>query len=344
MRAIRLHAPGDLRMHEEPIPEPGPGEALVRIGSVGVCASDVHWWRDGRIGETVLSEPLVLGHEASGTVESLGTEVEGLSVGRQVIIEPAKPCMQCEYCQSGHYNVCPSIRFFGTPPTDGCFRDYITWPAALLEPVPDSISMDEAAMLEPMAIGIYAVDLAEALGGHTAAILGAGAIGLSVLQALRVIGPARTLVIEPIEARRKLASKLGADVVCSPFEAQEVMEDFTERRGFDIVFECAGEPDALRMASRLARILGKVIVVGIPKEDEYTFEAGASRRKQLSAIFVRRSNQTTERAINLLEKGDIDVLSYVTHKFTLENASEALKLAESRSDGVLRAVVQCDND
>jgi L-iditol 2-dehydrogenase len=326
-------------MHDEPIQEPGPGEVLVRIGSVGVCASDVHWWRHGRIGSTELSDPLVLGHEASGTVEAVGEGVTNVSTGQRVALEPSRPCLECEICASGNYNVCPDVRFFGTPPTDGCFRDYVVWPASLVLPVPDSISLDEAAMLEPLAVGVFAVDLAVIRPGESVAILGAGAIGLSVLQSLKVAGVGKMLVVDPIEFRCDLAVKLGADVVCEPSEALSAMEQLTNGRGFDIVFECAGDIAAVRETAKLARILGRVMIVGIPREDEYPFDAGAARRKQLSVVFVRRSNLTTERAIELVESGKINVSSYVTHVFPLERTEEALKLAESKADGVLRAVV-----
>ncbi len=340
MRALRLHAPGDLRMSDEPIPVPSQGEALVKVCSVGICASDVHWWRDGHIGNTYLSEPLVLGHEASGIVEAIGEGVTGLTVGQRVAIEPAKPCMTCEFCLSGHFNVCPNVKFFGTPPTDGCFRDYITWPATLLIPIPDSISMDEAAMLEPLAVGVFAVELAEVTAGKTAVILGAGAIGLSVLQSLIAAGAKPILVSDPVPERREMAKKLGADAVCDPVNIHSEAELITSRSGFDFTFECAGDMLAVKEASKLAKILGKVLVVGIPREDEYPFDAGAARRKQLTAIFVRRSNLTTERAVELVEKEQINVLDYVTHIFPLEKAGDALKLAESKADSILRAVVR----
>jgi L-iditol 2-dehydrogenase len=340
MKVLRLHAPNDLRIHDEPIPKPGPGEALVRVGSVGVCASDVHWWRDGKIGSISLTDPLVLGHEGAGTIEALGEEVTNISKGQKVAIEPSRPCMKCEFCLSGNFNVCPSVRFFGTPPTDGCFREYVVWPVSLLIPIPDSVSLDEAAMTEPLAVGIHAANLAAIKPGETAAILGAGAIGLSILQPLKLAGVGKVLVTDPITARRDLAAKLGADVTCEPSKAHSTADEITGGRGFDIVFECAGDVEAVRDASKLARILGRVVIVGIPREDEYPFDAGTARRKQLNAIFVRRSNSTTERAIELVDIRKIDVLSYVTHTFPLEQAGKALALAESKADGVLRAIVR----
>ncbi|MEN6520353.1 MAG: NAD(P)-dependent alcohol dehydrogenase [Armatimonadota bacterium] len=340
MRVLRLHAPLDMRIHDEPVPVPGPGEALVRVGSVGVCASDVHWWRHGRIGGNVLTDPLVLGHEAAGTVETVGEGVPYPKPGQRVAIEPAKACGRCEFCMSGNYNVCPSVDFFGTPPTDGCFRDYVVWPASLMIPIPDSISMDEAAMLEPLAVGIYAADLASVRPGERAAVLGAGAIGLSVMQSLKICGAGDVLVCDPIPARRETALKLGADVACDPSEVHDAAKAMTSGRGFDLVFECAGDINAVRETARLARVLGRVIIVGIPKEDEYPFDAGSARRKQLKATFVRRSNLTGERAVELVHRGKINAASLATHTFPLEETDKAMKLAESKTDGVIRAVIR----
>lgn len=341
MRSLRLHGPRDLRMHDEPAPQPGPGEAQIRVMSVGVCASDLHYYRDGRIGDTLISEPIVIGHEASGVVSALGDGVTGFAVGDRVAIEPARPCMECEYCRAGHYNVCPGIPFFGTPPTDGCLRDYITWPASLLLKVPDALSFDDAAMVEPMAIGIYAIELAEPRADDVVAILGAGAIGLSVLQAARVAGVDRVIVGEPIAERRRLAARLGASDTIDPSErrVQEEIGRLTGGRGADVVFECAGEDEAVRESCRAARVLGKVMVVGIPYGADYTFDASSARRKQLTAVFVRRSNLTTQRAIEWAASGKVDVGCYATHRFPLERAGDALELALAKSDGVVRAIV-----
>ncbi len=334
----------DLRLTDEPIPTPGPGEALVRVTSVGVCASDVHWWRDGRIGSTKLDKPLVLGHEGAGVVEAVGKDVTSVVQGSRVAIEPAQPCFQCEFCRNGNYNVCPSVMFFGTPPTDGCFREYVVWPERLLIPIPDEISMDEAAMVEPLAVGVYAAELAGFRAGETVAIFGAGAIGLSVLQPARLAGVGKVLVIEPVAERRAMAKRLGADEVCDPSEAAAIAEKLTGGRGFDVVVECAGSVEAVRATASLARVLGRIVIVGIPRGDDYTFDASAARRKQLSVAFVRRSNNTTEESLELVRDGRINVASYATHTFGLEAVAEAMEMAETKSGGVIRAVVRVSEE
>jgi len=328
-------------MCEEPAPAPGAGEVQIQVKSVGVCASDLHYYRDGRIGSTLIETPLVIGHEASGVVSALGEGVTGLRVGDRVAIEPAKPCGKCEYCLSGHFNVCPDVPFFGTPPTDGCFRDYITWPAALVFKVPDSLSLDEVAMVEPLAVGIYAVQLADLRAEYSVVVLGAGAIGLSVMQAARVAGVRQIIVSDPVEARRALASRLGASKVIDPSlsNIDHEISRFTDGRGADVVFECAGDESAVREASRIAKPLGRMVIVGIPDGDIYSFDASSARRKELTAVFVRRSNNTTETGIKWTAEGKVDTASYATHRFALEEAKEAMELAISKADGVIRAII-----
>lgn len=328
-------------MHEEPVPQPGPGEVQIQIKSVGICASDLHYYRDARIGTTVITDPIVIGHEASGVITALGEGVDNLRVGDRVAVEPAKPCMECEWCRAGHYNVCPGIPFFGTPPTDGCLRDYIAWPAALALKVPDSLSYDEIAMTEPLAIGVYAAQLAQPNGNDVVAILGAGAIGLSVLEAVKVMGVTRVIVSEPVAERRAAALELGATEVIDPsaVDAVSEFERLTDGRGADVVFECTGEEDAVRESCKVARVLGKVMVVGIPDGDDYPFDASTARRKQLTAVFVRRSNLTTEQAIEWVAEGRANVAKFATHRFPLEQARDAIELAHAKTGGVIRAIV-----
>lgn len=335
-------------MHDEPIPNPGPGEVRLKIVSVGVCASDLHYYRDGRIGTTVLREPLVIGHEASGVVDALGEDVTNVKVGDRVAIEPTNPCGKCEWCLTGHFNVCPNVKFFGTPPENGCLRDYILWPAELAIKVPDSMSMDEAAIVEPLAVGVYAAKLAkigtsatDASCGETVAILGAGAIGLSALQSVKAMGAERVILSEPVKERRELAKRLGATEVIDP-SACDAVDEFhrlTEGFGPHVVIECTGEDSATLEASRIVRILGRVVVVGIPDKEEYAFEASVSRRKELSVVFCRRSNLAAETAIEWMAEGKVDGACMATHRFPLEQTEEAMKLAIAKSDGVVRAIV-----
>ncbi len=335
MRASRLHSPLDFRLHDEPVPGPSPGEVLIRIASVSVCASDIHWYKDGRIGPTVLKAPMVLGHEASGIIAGLGKDVKDFEIGGRVALEPAKPCFECEWCGKGLFNVCPHVQFFGTSPADGAFRDFLTWPANLVEKIPDSMTLDEAAIAEPLGVGLHAVNIADMKGASRVAILGAGAIGLSVLQCVKLASSARTVVSEPVKERRELAARLGADEICRPDEIEGP---------FDLVFECAGEADAVMQSARICRIMGQVIIIGIPADDRYTFDASAARRRQLRVLFSRRSNETLARVIELISQKKLNASALATHTFPLEKLEAAFRLAARKEDGVIRPIIRVSEE
>ncbi len=340
MRAVKLYAPGDMRLVDIEKPTPGPGEALVQVKAVGVCASDVHYYREGRIGDAVVTEPIIMGHEFAGVVAEIGPGVTGLKVGDRVAVEPAFHCGECEICRSGNINLCRAMKFCGTPPYDGSLREYIAWPASLCVPVPDSMSMPEAAMLEPLAVGVYGVEIAEPVSGKGIGILGAGAIGLSILQAAKASGCGRAYVTDPIPERRELARKLGADAVFDAADPDVVSKVVGDSIGLDIVFEAAGENDAVRQATEIVRPAGLVVVGGIPREDSLCVTASLVRRKGLTIKLIRRSRNTLHRSIDLVKAGKVDIASFVTHKFPVERVLDAFELAMARRDGVLRAVVE----
>lgn len=340
MKVLRLHAPFDLRISEEPVPEILPDEVLIAIKSVGVCASDLHYYEEGKIGTQVVDQPLIIGHEPSGIIEKVGSAVTTLKKGDRVAVEPAKSCGECDLCKAGHTHVCKKVQFFGTPPVDGALREFVAWPAKLAIPIPDNVSLDEAAMVEPLAIGVHAARISHMKGGESVAIFGAGAIGLSVLQAIKVKGARRIILSEPIPERRDVALKLGAN------EVMDTGEDIVQRmiaandgNQFDLSFECAGKPETFHQAAEVLRPMATAVIVGIPSEDEYSFPASSSRRKELTIKIQRRSCGTVEESIQLLENGLVDVKSFVTHVFPLEQAEEAFKLAIAKTDGVIRATI-----
>jgi L-iditol 2-dehydrogenase len=342
MRAVKLFKPGDFRLVEVEEPSPQPQEVLIRIKEVGICASDVHWYQDGRIGETVMTEPLILGHEFSGIIAKVGTEVTNVKPGDRVAVEPALPCYACDMCAEGEINVCRNVRFCGTPPTDGAFREFMTWPAHLVEPIPDSITFGEAAMLEPLAIGVYAAEIASDLRGKKIGVLGTGAIGLSVLQAAKAAGCGEIFAIDLIPERLDLARRIGADHVYSGYDShlKDKIQEATNGRGLDVVFEAAGENEAVIMATELARPNGLVILGGIPYDDKIVLCAGTVRRKGLTIRLLRRSKNTLRKAIELVSTGKADVKSYITHRFPLEKLDEAFQVARDRRDGAIRVVVE----
>ncbi len=324
MKSLRLHSPGDLRLHEEPVPVPGEGEALLKVTAVGICGSDLHWLNEAGIGDDRLVKPLVLGHEFTALTEE----------GARVAVDPAIPCGVCEYCKRGDPNLCESIVFAGHGNQDGALRQQMAWPKRCLVPIPDQISNEEGALLEPLGVAIHAVDLAHLRLGMSVGVFGCGPIGLLILQLAKLAGADRVLATDVLPHRLEIARSFGADEthLVAPTSLDKDVARL-EKQGLDVVFEAAGENAAVEMAVAAARPGGEVILVGIPVEDRTSFTASVARRKGLTLKLVRRMKLTYPRAIQLVVSGKVDVHSLVTHTFTLEHAAEAFAVA-ARRDGL----------
>jgi L-iditol 2-dehydrogenase len=342
MRASLLYPIRDLRLEALPLPAPASGEVLLEVASVGVCGSDVHYYLEGRIGDQVVTEPIVMGHEFSAWVAGLGAGVEGLEIGQLVAVDPAIHCGECESCQHGHPNLCPHVRFCGTPPIDGVFREYTCMPVENCFPLPQTFSPAEGAMLEPLGIAIHGVDLAHLRPGNTVAVLGAGPIGLLTAAVARAAGAGEIYMTEPQVHRRQFALDYVADAVLNPDDVDVVaeIEHLTGGRGVDVAFEAAGAPETPGQATDMTRPGGKVLLVGIPSDDTTTFTASVIRRKGLTIKLVRRMKHTYPRAIRLVDIGMVDVKPLVTHTFPLERIVEAFEMVAAYDDGVLRAIIQ----
>ena len=322
MKSLRLHGTGDLRIHDEPVPVVNEGEKLVRIRSVGVCGSDLHWFSEGEIGDAKLERPLVLGHEFAGETED----------GRRVAIDPAIPCGRCEFCEHGHPNLCSSMIFAGHGTQDGALREWMAWSEKSIFPIPDSISPADGAMLEPLGVAIHTVDLGKIKAGMTVGVFGCGPIGLLILQMARFTGAADIIATDKLVHRVEAAKAFGASNTFLAEDGRELEEiqAATNGRGVDVAFEAAGTQDAVDVSVAAVIPSGKVVLAGIPADDKTSFSASTARRKGLTIKIVRRMKHTYPRAIELVSKGLVDVRSLVTHRFPLEQASEAFRLAERR--------------
>ena len=322
MKSVRLHGTGDLQIHDEPLPVAGMGEKLVRIKSVGVCGSDLHWFSEGSIGDAKLEHPLVLGHEFAGETED----------GQRVAIDPAISCGHCEYCERGHPNLCEDMIFAGHGEHDGAMRQYASYPTRCLFPIPDFLSFADGAMLEPLGIAIHTVDLGKVKAGMTVGVFGCGPIGLLIIQMAKLSGAANIIVTDKLVHRVEAAKRFGASQAFLVGDNSQLSEIHaaTNGRGVDVAFEAAGVQDAIDDAFAAVRPGGKVILAGIPGDDKTFFSASVARRKGLTIKLVRRMKHTYPRAIELVSKGLVDVRSLVTHRFQLEQANEAFRVAERR--------------
>ena len=322
------------------MPQPGPGDVRVKLGAVGVCGSDVHYYEEGRIGSAEVQYPTLLGHEPSGVVDAVGAGVD-LSPGTRIAVEPAAPCMKCELCRAGKQNTCPNVRFLGTPPIDGIFEQYHLMPAGCCIPVPDEISLVEAAMLEPLCVGLHAVALADLHIGQTVAIFGSGPIGLVSLLAARAAGAAEVYMTDLVPERLALAKQLGATAAVHAGETDVVawIKDLTHGRGVDATFEAAGAQQTMTHACECVRIGGRALIIGIPSVQELTMPMHICRRKELLLQHVRRSNDEIHTALPMVASGRIDIKPLATHFFGLDQVADAFDLVHRYADGVIRAVI-----
>ncbi len=338
MRAAVQTGIGRIEIVEKPTPQPGRGQVLVRLRAIGICGSDVHYFVDGRIGDAVVEYPFILGHEPAGEVAALGAGVTGLAVGQRVALEPALSCGHCHSCKIGRPNCCPNVRFLGTPPIDGTFEEYHLYAPEQCVPIPDSVSFEAAATLEPMAVGIHAVNMAPLKMGDRIAIMGCGPIGIVTMMAARAAGASFIAMTDPIAARREAAKRFGADLVLDPSDGKAV-ETITATGPIDIAFEAVGEQAAIDDATLCVRPAGTCVIIGIPAVDRISLWVHNVRRKELNIIMARRSNQALEPTIRLMATGQIDPERIVTHRFPLEQLAEGMDLVHHYRDGVLKAMI-----
>jgi L-iditol 2-dehydrogenase len=327
MKVLRLHGVQDLRLHDEPIPSPKEGESLVQVKAVGICGSDLHWFAEEGIGDAHLERPLVLGHEFAGMIAS------GPHQGQRVAVDPCITCGVCEFCLEGNPNLCIAHTFAGHGLTDGGLRQYLVWPEKFLVPIPDLLTDEDGAMLEPLGIALHTVDLGHLRTGMSVAVLGCGPIGLLAIQLAKLSGAAQVIATDILPHRLDAARKIGADLVLQAEPGSKESTAIlaaTKGRGVDVAFEIAGENDAVDTAVAVAKPGGCVILAGIPAQDHTSFTASVARRKGLTLRLVRRMKLTYPRAIRLVEKGLVDVRSIVTACFPIDESLQAFQQANER--------------
>lgn len=340
MRSAELTAPLTFRLAEMPIEDPGPGEVQCRVESVGVCGSDLHAYKEGQVGGMPNAYPMVLGHEPAGVIVKTGAGVTGLTVGDRGALEPALYCYHCEFCLSGHHNVCANIRFLSNPNYPGFFREFVNLPVSNFAPIAQNLSFDVATLAEPLAIALHSVRLASIGAGETVAVIGAGPIGLLTIAALRSVSAGRIWAIEPLAHRRELARAMGADAALEPEEAVAEILRATGQRGVDCAIDCAAGTDTTPQAIRLARNAGRVALTGIHSTPTFTVDASGMRRKELTLFNVRRSNHETHQALELLQAQPQWFAPLVTHTRTLDRIHEAFELTSHYRDGVGKMIVR----
>jgi L-iditol 2-dehydrogenase len=331
MRVSVLERPGRLSLQERPRPQPGPGEVLVAVRSVGVCGSDVHYFEHGRIGDFVVRQPLVLGHEASGRIAAVGPGVDGGRVGARVAIEPGAACGVCGECKAGRYNLCPDMQFFATPPVDGTLAEYVVVRADLAFDLPDAVSDDDAALLEPLSVGIWATAKAQITAGSSVLIAGAGPIGLVAAQVARARGATTIAVTDLAPHRLAAARRSGATL------ALDAREGLPAGAEFDAFVDCSGAPAAISAGIAALRPAGRAVLVGMGP-DEIALPLGRLQQRELTVTGTFRYANTWPAAIGLAASGSVDLSGLVTDRFGLAEAEQALR--STGREGTIKAIIE----
>ena len=335
---------GIRRMEMKEVPTPlilNDRDVRIRMKTLGVCGSDIHYYVSGKIGSQVVSYPFTVGHEGAGEVESVGKGVTRVKAGDRIAIEPAMPCWECEQCRAGRPHTCSNLRFLGCPgQAEGSLSEYIVMPETSCFKIPDSMSYDQAAISEPLAIGLYAVKQSIPMEGARVGILGFGPIGMSVMLPALALGAKEIYVTDKIEERLQIAKKSGASLTANP-DQEDVLEKISEAvpELLDVVFECCGQQEAIDQAVDLLKPGGKLMIIGIPEFERWSFPVDKCRRKELCFQHVRRQNEAVQPALDMLASGEISVEAMATHRFSFERSNEAFDLVAAYGDGVMKAMI-----
>ena len=342
MLVAELTAPREFHLSQQEIAPPAAGEIQVRVDAVGLCGSDLHSYSEGFIGDTPCQYPMVLGHEPAGTVLHVGDGVTGWSPGDRAALEPAIYCYHCEFCRSGHHNVCANVRFLSTPGLPGFYREIVNLPAHNLLPIPAGLSMELATVVEPLAVAMHSMKFAAIQPDETVVVFGAGPIGLLTIACLKVARAGRIWSVEPVAHRRELAIHMGADaaVDANARDAAAFIQAETRGRGVDCAIDCAATGDTINQAIRAARNAGRVLLTGIHTAARVEFEVSPMRRKELAIFNVRRSNHESQAALDLLVARTSWFAPLVTHTRRLDQIAEAFTLTEHRADGVGKMIIR----
>ena len=343
MQAYKLTSLRQMALMEVPTPEiRNATDVLVKMARVGVCGSDVHYYETGQIGSQVVQYPFTVGHEGAGVVAATGPAATRVKVGDRIAVEPAMPCHTCDQCRAGRPHTCRQLRFLGCPgQAEGCLSEYLVMPEGSCFPIPDGMTLDEAALSEPLAIGVYAVKQSVPIAGARIGILGAGPIGLSVLLPALAQGAAAAYVTDKIPARLAVARRAGAAWTGNPLETDIVQEiAAAEPLLLDAVFECCGDQAAVDQALRLLKPGGKLMLIGIPPTlEKYGFSVDLMRRKEICVQNVRRQNHCVQTALDLIRDHAFDVTRMLTHRFPFRDTPRAFDLVANYRDGVVKAMI-----
>jgi len=331
-----------MEIREIPMPELKPDQVLVKLEYVGICGSDVHYFEYGRIGDFIVNGDFILGHECAGTVTAVGNAVTTHSVGDRVALEPGATCGHCEYCTSGRYNLCPDVEFLATPPYNGCFCDYIAFPASLAFKLPPNVSTKEGALVEPLSVGLEAASIGRVKLGDSVTILGSGCIGLTTMLACKAYGASDIIVVDVIEKRLQKALELGANKVINASKEDTIAEiaKYTNNTGTDLVIETAGSLKTTQQTVDAVKRGGVIVMVGLAPEDVIPFNFAKLMGKVADVRPIFRYKNQYPIAIKAIASGKIDVSKIVTDEYDFADIGKAFEKNINDKADVVKIVIK----
>lgn len=341
-KAAFMHGINDIIFKDVPMPEVSENDVLIKVDSVGICGSDVHYYEHGKIGDFVVEGDFILGHESAGEVVEVGSKVKNLVVGDRVTLEPGKTCGKCEFCKEGKYNLCPDVEFFATPPYQGVFTNYVAHPEDMCFKLPENVSYVEGALVEPLAVGLHASDQGGVKLGDTVVIFGSGCIGLVTLLACKAKGASNIIVVDVLEKRLETAKRLGATSVINAkdTDALKKIEELTEGKGANVVIDTAGSVITYKQTVDVVKRGGTIVLVGMTPVDEIEFNFAKLMGKEADIKTVFRYRNLYSIAVNAIASGAINVKDIVSHEFDFDHTKEAMDFVVNNAADVVKAVIK----
>lgn len=338
---------GNEKMELEEIEKPkaGPGEVLVKIRAVGICGSDIHYYKDGGIGDFTVDEPIVLCHECSGDIVELGEGVDPGRLGERVIIEPGIPCFHCHDCKTGRYHYCRNMQFMATPPVNGCLCEYVAWPEELVYSIPDDMSYEAGSTVEPFVVGLQAMRNSGIGFSSSAVVLGTGPIAMTTIQSLKTIGAGKIICIGRTPWKLELAQKMGATHVINSRETEDVVQavkDLTDGYGGMYVFEAVGTDKTYWQATELCREGGTLCLLGLMPHDGTKMPLASVVMHGINFAPVIRYSNLFEEALELIKYGRSDVTPIISETFPFEKAQDAFQKVVHDNHNVMKIVIKLD--